>query len=648
MAAAFGVVSQVQAGGGQPVLHHAMHSAMNTIGNISNSVLKYLKAIADGSSPLDQKQLSELHVFILKNPQAEAVAVDATQRSKNLDLHALLRYMTSSECNIMRPLLENDLTHPIPSYFISSSHNTYLTGNQLYGEASTDAYSNVLLRGCRCIEIDVWDGEAKAWNNDDREEEEKHHFTSHFHRSLSSHLSKHGKKEDVAPAVTAADDPLQMPTPWVSATTVMRAEPRVLHGYTMTKEVSFRAVCSAIRDSAFVTSDLPLVVSLEVHTSPEQQEVMVDIMRNFWRGLLVEEASQDCTVLPSPAELRGKILVKVKGRSSNAIKGTGSPSLKQTRSASPVSGSEDEETSTASTAKPKAKKKSIIQALCALGVYTHSYHFSSLSGPEARIPSHVFSLSERRLIEVHESQGPTLFSHNRNFLMRAFPSGTRVSSSNLDPAFFWRKGVQMVALNWQSWDAGMMLNEGMFGGSSGWILKPEGYRRSAANAPISQYENQTGAMPHKTLKLTIQILAAQELPLPIGDARSDHFHPYVKCELHVEKPEERSGGPIAGGGRSQGGEYKRCTRPSKGIEPDFGGEMMQFVGVTGVVEELSFVRSVNLIYSPDTRVAYIRRRVPGLRATFSFEVPIELHVRLSSELLSSGLTRAGPLQRARE
>ena len=342
------------------------------------------------------------------------------------------------------------------------------------------------------------------------------------------------------------------------------------------------------------SSNLPLIVSLEIHTSPEQQVIMVEIMRDLWAGLLIEEANQDCTVLPSPAELRGKILVKVKGITPIGMKDTSPPSPKHKLSASPVSGSELEESRSFSTTKSKTNKKNIIQALSALSVYTHSYHFSGLSGSEARIPSHVFSLSEKKLMEVHESQGPTLFSHNRNFLMRAFPSGTRVSSSNLDPAFFWRKGVQMVALNWQSWDAGMMLNEGMFGGGSGWVLKPEGYRGSATNASISQHENQTGAMPHKTISLTVQILAAQDLPLPNGEVRSFHFHPYVKCELHVEKPEERSGAPIAGGGRSQDGEYKRTTRPSKGIEPDFGGETMQFAEITGVVEELSFVRSVQL------------------------------------------------------
>ena len=83
-----------------------------------------------------------------------------------------------------------------------------------------------------------------------------------------------------------------------------------------------------------------------------------------------------------------------------------------------------------------------------------------------------------------------LLSYTRRNLIRVYPRGTRLLSSNMDPLPFWRSGCQMVALNYQAKDRPLLLNRALFrqNGRCGYVLKPKdfcGKREESASDRLS-------------------------------------------------------------------------------------------------------------------------------------------------------------------
>ena len=72
----------------------------------------------------------------------------------------LMRYVLSEDGDLFNPVhrkVNQDMSQPLSHYYIASSHNTYLLGDQLMSQSSVDVYGLVLQAGCRCVECKLGD-----------------------------------------------------------------------------------------------------------------------------------------------------------------------------------------------------------------------------------------------------------------------------------------------------------------------------------------------------------------------------------------------------------------------------------------------------------------------------------------------------------
>ncbi|XP_040492583.1 1-phosphatidylinositol 4,5-bisphosphate phosphodiesterase eta-1 [Ursus maritimus] len=505
--------------------------------------------------------------------------VSEENKAKNvLGIEGFTNFMRSPACDIFNPLhheVYQDMDQPLCNYYIASSHNTYLTGDQLLSQSKVDMYARVLQEGCRCVEVDCWDGPD--------------------------------------------------------------GEPVVHHGYTLTSKILFRDVVETINKHAFVKNEFPVILSIENHCSIQQQRKIAQYLKGIF-GDKLDLSSVDTgetKQLPSPQSLKGKILVKGKklpyhlgddaeeGEVSDEdsadeiedeckfklhynngttehqvesfirkklesllkesqirdkedpdsftvrallkatheglnahlkqhpdVKENGKKSHgrslmtnfgkhKKTTKSRPKSYSTDDEEDTQQNPGKETgqlyrlgrrrKTMKLCRELSDLVVYTNSVAAQDIV--DDGTTGNVLSFSETRAHQVVQQKSEQFMIYNQKQLTRIYPSAYRIDSSNFNPLPYWNAGCQLVALNYQSEGRMMQLNRAKFktNGNCGYVLKPQQMCKGTFN-PFSG--DPLPANPKK--QLILKVISGQQLPKPpdsmFGD-RGEIIDPFVEVEI---------------------------------------------------------------------------------------------------------------------
>jgi hypothetical protein len=101
-------------------------------------------------------QLLASERYLQKNVSIENRFFFSLFHSEKLSVDGLCRYLMSDEnapVFLDRLDIYQDMDQPLAHYFISSSHNTYLSGRQFGGKSSVEMYRQVLLAGCRSVSV---------------------------------------------------------------------------------------------------------------------------------------------------------------------------------------------------------------------------------------------------------------------------------------------------------------------------------------------------------------------------------------------------------------------------------------------------------------------------------------------------------------
>ncbi|KAE8722818.1 Phosphoinositide phospholipase C 7 [Hibiscus syriacus] len=171
---------------------------------------------------------------------------------KDLHLEASFGYLFGDDNSPQASLgVHHDMSAPLSKYFIFTCHNSHLTGNQLSSDCSGVPIINALKRGVRVIELDIW---------------------------------PNSEKDDVD----------------------------VLHGVTLTAPVAFIKCLESIKESAFISSEFPVFITLEDHLTKDLQNKAANVSLGAFQYFLFTPGGEVLKEFPSPESLKKRVIISTK------------------------------------------------------------------------------------------------------------------------------------------------------------------------------------------------------------------------------------------------------------------------------------------------------------------------------------------------